>query len=157
MKICVIGAGAIGGLIAARLAGQGEAVSVLARGRTLDAIREHGIVVHEADPAGPPDGPVTRREYPLQASDEAAELGPQDVVIISVKYNAMIDIDEAGAVWTVEAYLERGALVQPLDALLAGHIGRVAVVRESSTTPLRTSQSHENPGSFELILSKLPR
>jgi len=44
MKICIYGAGAVGGLIAAWLARSGHEVSVVARGRQLEAIREHGLL-----------------------------------------------------------------------------------------------------------------
>src|SRR5579871_1517467 len=81
MRICVIGAGAIGGVIAARVAAAGGAeVSVLARGATLAAVRERGLRVTSAD------GSLTAR---VAASDDAAELGPQDFVIVAVKAQSM--------------------------------------------------------------------
>ena len=43
MKVCVAGLGAIGGLFAARLAAAGHVVSALARGATLNAVRERGL------------------------------------------------------------------------------------------------------------------
>ena len=77
MRICVAGAGAVGGFIAAGLAGRGETeTSVLARGATLRAIREHGLRVESAD------GTVA---VPVTASDDPAELGPADVVVLAVK------------------------------------------------------------------------
>ena len=47
MKICVVGAGAIGGLLAAKLAHAGEQVTVIARGPHLAAIRAHGLKLIE--------------------------------------------------------------------------------------------------------------
>ncbi|MEZ4320614.1 MAG: YiiX/YebB-like N1pC/P60 family cysteine hydrolase [Myxococcota bacterium] len=44
-------------------------------------------------------------------------------------HNAMVHVDAEGRVWTVEAYLERGALVQPLDRFLEHGLGRIAVIR----------------------------
>jgi 2-dehydropantoate 2-reductase len=86
MRICVVGAGAIGGVIATALANAagpaataasgGTAISVLARGATLAAIRSRGLRVESA--AGAVTAAVT-------ASDDAAELGTQDVVILAVK------------------------------------------------------------------------
>ncbi len=76
MKICVYGAGAIGGHIAARLAKGGASVSVVARGPHLAAIREHGLTVHAAD------GVLHSRP---EASDDPAALGPQDAVFVTVK------------------------------------------------------------------------
>lgn len=83
MRICVVGAGAIGGVLASRLAAVAD-VSVLARGATLSAIREGGLRV--AGPAG--EKTVT----PLAASDDAAELGPQDFVVVAVKAQAMAGV-----------------------------------------------------------------
>ena len=50
MKICVIGAGAIGGLLAAKLVAAGMTVSVVARGEHLKTIRERGLVLIERGP-----------------------------------------------------------------------------------------------------------
>ncbi|MDA8076948.1 MAG: hypothetical protein M0Z40_17355, partial [Actinomycetota bacterium] len=49
VRICVIGAGAIGGLLAARLSLSGNDVSVLARGESLSAIERGGIILVEPD------------------------------------------------------------------------------------------------------------
>src|SRR5258707_1044350 len=89
MRICVIGAGAIGGVIAARIdAAGGAEVSVLARGATLAAIRGRGLRVSSAD------GTLTAR---VAASDDAAELGPQDFVIVSVKAQSMPGVAASAA------------------------------------------------------------
>ncbi|MEO7008374.1 MAG: 2-dehydropantoate 2-reductase N-terminal domain-containing protein, partial [Caldimonas sp.] len=82
MKIAVVGLGAVGGLIAGRLARAGYAVSALARGATLAAVRERGLRLQI-------DGEeLTAR---VQTSDDAAELGPQDLVVIALKGPALID------------------------------------------------------------------
>ncbi|MBV9344460.1 MAG: 2-dehydropantoate 2-reductase [Gammaproteobacteria bacterium] len=79
LKICVVGAGAIGGFLGTRLAREpGVRVAALARGATLVALRDHGWRLQQ------PDG--TLLEAPLAlAVDDARELGPQDLVILSVK------------------------------------------------------------------------
>jgi 2-dehydropantoate 2-reductase len=77
MKVCVVGAGAIGGLVAARLAAQGHQVSVVVRGPHLAAIRARGLTLREAD--------GTERVFQVRATDRMAELGPQDLVIIGLK------------------------------------------------------------------------
>ncbi len=77
MKICVAGAGAIGGYLAVRLAGIGEEVSVVIRGANLQAVRTHGMTLVEAD--------GSRKVAQLAASDRMAELGVQDVVILGMK------------------------------------------------------------------------
>jgi 2-dehydropantoate 2-reductase len=83
MRVTVIGAGAIGGLIGARLAAAGQAqVSAIARGATLAALRALGWRWRQGD------GDV--HHAPLHAASEhAAELGPQDVVVIAVKGPAL--------------------------------------------------------------------
>jgi len=80
MRICVVGAGAIGGVIAARLAAT-EEVSVLARGATLAAIKQSGLRV---TPASGETSTVR-----VAASDSASELGEQDFVIVAVKAQSM--------------------------------------------------------------------
>ncbi|MBP0493374.1 ketopantoate reductase family protein [Pararoseomonas indoligenes] len=76
MKVCVFGAGAIGGHLAGRLARGGAEVSVVARGAALAAIREKGLTVQA------PDATFTVRPA---ASDDPAALGPQDAVVVTVK------------------------------------------------------------------------
>ena len=80
MKFCVVGAGAIGGVLAARLAHAGFETSVIARGVHLHAIREHGLTLKSLD------GPINVR---VVASDDpaalAADIGPQEVIFIALK------------------------------------------------------------------------
>jgi 2-dehydropantoate 2-reductase len=76
MRICVLGAGAIGGFIGTRLAASGVETSAVARGATLAALREHGWRVQSDD------GLLTA---PVRAVGDAAELGVQDVVVLAVK------------------------------------------------------------------------
>ncbi|HEU0310380.1 MAG TPA: 2-dehydropantoate 2-reductase [Sphingomicrobium sp.] len=82
MKIAVIGAGAIGGWVAARLALAGNNVSVLARGETLRALQE-GLTIRE-------DG--TARKAIVRASSDSAGLGQQDLLVIAVKAPALADV-----------------------------------------------------------------
>ena len=80
MRICVFGAGAIGSLIGARLAALGADVSLVARGAHLAAIRERGLVLIEGE---------SRTTSHPRATDDPAELGPQDHVIVALKANAI--------------------------------------------------------------------
>ncbi|MFC1407786.1 2-dehydropantoate 2-reductase [Streptacidiphilus sp. N1-12] len=80
MRICVLGAGAVGGFIGARLAAAGVETSALARGETLASLRKHGWRLQQQD------GLLTA---PVLASDDAAELGVQDVVVLAVKAHAL--------------------------------------------------------------------
>lgn len=80
MRICVYGAGAIGGHLAVRLLRGGADVSVLARGPHLAAIQHDGLTLHTRE------GLLRAR---LAASDEPNALGPQDAVIVTVKAPAL--------------------------------------------------------------------
>lgn len=85
MRVCIVGAGAIGGLLGVRLALSGEHVSVLARTSTLDAIRSDGMKLIE------PDGSVLVATD-VAASDDFASLGPQDLVILALKAHQIVEI-----------------------------------------------------------------
>jgi len=80
MRIAIIGAGAIGGWLAVRLANAGQAVSVLARGAPLAAIKSGSLCLTSGD--GTTAASVT-------ASDRAGDLGPQDLIVLAVKGPAL--------------------------------------------------------------------
>lgn len=91
-RLCIFGAGAIGGEIAARLARSGDcAVSVVARGAHLEAIRTRGLRLIDGD---------DEFTVAVAASDDPARLGPQDYVIVATKAHDM------------------AALVEPMQPLL---------------------------------------
>ena len=85
MKICVVGAGAIGGLLGARLAAIGEEVTLIARGAHLDAIRARGIEVTMQD------GTVVHASE-VAATSDMRECGPQDLVVLGVKAHQIAPI-----------------------------------------------------------------
>jgi 2-dehydropantoate 2-reductase len=76
MRICVVGAGAIGGLLAARLHAAGEDVHVIARGSHLAAIKANGLKLLDGERE------VIAR---VKASDSLEAAGRQDLVILAVK------------------------------------------------------------------------
>jgi 2-dehydropantoate 2-reductase len=78
MKIAVIGAGAIGGLVGARLALAGEDVTFIVRGANLQAIRANGIKLIETDGE-------EKVATNVRATDNYDEAGPQDIVILALK------------------------------------------------------------------------
>jgi 2-dehydropantoate 2-reductase len=95
MKVCVVGLGAVGGLFAGWLGTRLPAataatlqLSALARGETLAAVQRDGLRLHSAQ------GTVS---VPLQASDDAAALGRQDLVIVAVKGPALAAVAPAVA------------------------------------------------------------
>ena len=86
MKVCIYGAGAIGGWMGVKLARAGCEVSVIARGATLDAIRAHGLRLHEGDET---------LAVPVRCSASPAEFGVQDLVVVAVKAPAMTEVAKA--------------------------------------------------------------
>lgn len=83
MKIAVLGAGAIGGLLAARLAEHGHQTCMLARGRTLKAISAAGLVINTS---------TGMRSIKVRAESDSHQLGTQDLVIIAVKATALQEV-----------------------------------------------------------------
>ena len=81
VRVCVLGAGAIGGLIGTRLAAAGVETSALARGVTLAALRAHGWRVESG---GRP--PIIA---PARVSADPSELGEQDLVVLAVKAHSV--------------------------------------------------------------------
>jgi 2-dehydropantoate 2-reductase len=83
-KICIYGAGAIGGWIGARLAQRpGMMVSVVARGETLRQLQSHGLQLNSGD---------NILSAKVRASQLPTSLGIQDLVIIAVKAPSMLDV-----------------------------------------------------------------
>jgi 2-dehydropantoate 2-reductase len=99
MKIGIIGAGAIGGWIAARLALASNSVSVLSRGETLEALG-NGLTIKER-------GVIERAE--VRALADAAAIGPQDVLVIAVKAPAL-----AGVAGLVQPMIGPETLIVPM-------------------------------------------
>jgi 2-dehydropantoate 2-reductase len=80
MKVCIYGAGAIGGWIGVGLAQAGCRLNVVARGATLDALQRDGLSVLRGD---------QRTRVAVNAVADPAELGVQDLVVIAVKAPAL--------------------------------------------------------------------
>lgn len=83
MKVCIYGAGAIGGWLGVKLARAGCEVSVVARGATLQALRTHGLRLQEGQET---------LAAPVKASAAPAELGVQDLVVVAVKAPSMPEV-----------------------------------------------------------------
>jgi 2-dehydropantoate 2-reductase len=80
MRICIFGAGAVGSHFAVRLALAGHEVSCVMRGAHLGAVRANGLTLRVGEDAFSAD---------VNASDDPAALGPQDVVISTLKANSL--------------------------------------------------------------------
>src|SRR5213594_1895042 len=83
MRICVYGAGAIGGLMAAWLARSGHDVSVVARSAQLEAIRRSGLRVRSNSAVD---------SFKIKADSDPRQLGPQDYVLVTVKAQSLTDV-----------------------------------------------------------------
>lgn len=161
-KICIVGAGAIGGFIGTRLANAGQAeVSAVARGATLAALQNKGWRLQTADGL---------LQVPARATAHAEELGEQDLVIIAVKGPALGEVASQiapllgsqtvvlpamnGVPWWFSATV--GELrSQPLDSVDPG--GRIAQAIELSRVVgavVHASTSTPEPG---LVLHKMGR
>ncbi|MBG6119950.1 MULTISPECIES: ketopantoate reductase family protein [unclassified Sphingobium] len=89
MKLCIFGAGAIGGHLAVRLgAVGGHQISLVARGAHLDAIRRDGLTLRDGD------GDGDTCFHPHIATDRPDALEPQDLVIITLKAHALAGVAE---------------------------------------------------------------
>jgi 2-dehydropantoate 2-reductase len=82
MKICIVGAGAIGGYLGAKLALAGETVTLIARGSHLEAIKKDGLKLLMADGS-------SQVAHPALATSDIQEAGTQDVVILTVKAHSV--------------------------------------------------------------------
>jgi 2-dehydropantoate 2-reductase len=81
MKICIFGAGAIGGLVGAKLALKGETdVSLIARGPHLEAMRRNGLILRDGD---------SETVVNVTATSDARELGPQDYIFLALKAHSI--------------------------------------------------------------------
>ena len=101
MRIAIVGAGGVGGLTAALLARAGHEVAVVARGRTLAAIAEHGIHV---------ESPLGTFSAKVEAAGSPAELRPADVVLLAVKTWQVPEVAK-----TLSPLLAGGGFVVPLQ------------------------------------------
>jgi 2-dehydropantoate 2-reductase len=86
MNIAIVGLGAMGGLIAAKLLKAGHQVQALARGETLLNVQKHGLILDEAG---------VRSKLRLKVSDRALELGEHDLVVVAVKAPALAPLAQA--------------------------------------------------------------
>src|SRR5438874_11487003 len=82
MRICIVGAGAIGGYLGARLAFAGEQVTLIARGAHLEAIKRQGLTLQMADGS-------SEVAAPALATGDMGAAGAQDVVIVTLKAHSL--------------------------------------------------------------------
>lgn len=86
MKLCIYGAGAIGGYLGAKLASAGVEVTLIARGPHLAAMKEKGLTLIEGGQTS---------THKIRAVETAKEAGPQDYVVITLKAPSVAGVAEA--------------------------------------------------------------
>jgi 2-dehydropantoate 2-reductase len=103
MKVCIVGAGSIGGFVGVKLALAGEEVTLIARGANLEAIRAKGmrLLMHDGTEF------VAKN---VRATSSLAEAGPQDVVILAMKAHQVAPI-----VADLHRLLREGTVVIPMQ------------------------------------------
>jgi 2-dehydropantoate 2-reductase len=101
MRIGVVGAGGVGGLLSGLLSRAGHDVALVARGRALEQIREHGLRV---------DSPLGGFSAKLEVADSVGELAPVDVALLAVK---TWQVQEVAA--SIGPWLREGGCVVPLQ------------------------------------------
>ena len=155
MKVCIYGAGAIGGWLGMALAQAGNTVSMVARGPTLRALQHEGLRMRRAD--------GTLAQAPVTAHDSPAALGAQDLVVVAVKAPALPDIAQAMAPllgpdtmvltamngvpwWFLDGFggAVQGHALQSVDA--GGAIARAIPTHHVVGSVVHTSCSLEAPG-----------
>jgi 2-dehydropantoate 2-reductase len=155
VRSAIVGAGAIGGLVAAALVRAGHRVSVLARGRTLAAIKDNGIRILV-------DG-ATAETVPVAASNDPAALGEQDYVVLALKAQALPDLAASlgpmigpgtrvvsamnGLPWWFLHGLAEPAAAQPLEAVdPAGRVSAALPASRAIGCVVHLSSSTVEPG-----------
>ena len=155
MKVCIYGAGAIGGWLGMALAQAGNTVSMVARGPTLRALQHEGLRMRRAD--------GTLAQAPVTAHDSPAAVGAQDLVVVAVKAPALPDIAQAMAPllgpdtmvltamngvpwWFLDGFCGavQGHALQSVDA--GGAIARAIPTHHVVGSVVHTSCSLEAPG-----------
>ena len=155
MKVCIYGAGAIGGWLGIALAQAGSTVSMVARGPTLLALQHEGLRMRRAD--------GTLAQAHVTAHNSPAALGAQDLVVVAVKAPALPDIAQAMAPllgpdtivltamngvpwWFLDGFggAAQGHALPSVDA--GGAIARAVPTRHVVGSVVHTSCSLEAPG-----------
>jgi 2-dehydropantoate 2-reductase len=143
MKVCVFGAGGLGGLFGGFLAADGADVSFIARGAHLRAMREQGLRVQS--PLG------DRHVAETKAFEDPAEVGPVDLLLICVK-----SYDLEAAADLCQPLLTRDTAIVPVlnGVEAAGYLGERFGAHRVSAGVAHVPSNIDAPG---LIVHKSPR
>ena len=143
MRFVVFGAGAIGGVVGARLHQSGHQVALIARGAHLDAIRERGLILQ--DPAG---RSVLDIEAYASASEVAWEGG--EVVLLATKGQ-----DTGGALIALRAAAPHGTPVVCMQNGVANERGALRLFENVYGAVVMVPAAHIEPGVVESHASRL--
>jgi len=143
MKVCIFGAGAVGGHIAVRLLESRAAdIAVVARGATLRAIRSRGLTLRSGEKEISVKVPV--------ATDDPFTLAPQDLVVVTLKAPALPEA--AAAIAGGKARSCECGCGKPVYGRkkLASAACRKRMERRRSLTPESGSEKHKKDGAFSV-------
>ncbi|MDP9082864.1 MAG: 2-dehydropantoate 2-reductase [Pseudomonadota bacterium] len=135
MKIAIVGVGAIGGYLGARLALAGEDMTFIARGANLEALRTRGIRLISAD--------GSEQSVPkVKATDDYAAAGPQDMVVLAMKAHQVAavaaDVPKLFGPQTVVVPMQNGIPYWYFHR----YAGELAGTRVASVDPTGTISEH---------------
>src|SRR5262249_40391959 len=85
MKICIVGTGAIGGMLGVRLAQAGTDVTLISPGANLEALKANGIRLIAEDGA-------ESLVCPIKATNSLAEAGPHEIVVLTMKAHQLAPV-----------------------------------------------------------------
>lgn len=152
-KVAVVGVGAVGGYFGGRLAARGYETTFVARGRTLQALQSHGLVVQS------PLGNLTLSPSQIRSSEFYGDVGPVDVVLLCVKTWQVAElaaklaplVAKGGVVLPLQNGIESAALLS--RALGAQHVlGGLCRIIAQQTAPAEISHLGGEP---EILLGAL--
>ena len=150
MKVCIYGAGAIGGFIGAKLAGAGADVSLVARGPHLAAMRDKGLTLRMNG---------TEETVRVRASQDPGELGPQDYVVVALKAHSLPGAVDAmrralnGLSINVGYQRREGPI--PLDASFARRLVTQGTYDRTDLVLTYATKVHDQPVRLQLNVNNL--
>ncbi len=153
MRFVIYGAGAVGGVIGARLCQQGHDVTLIARGAHYEAIRDRGLRLCT------PDEEVTLR-VPVAGHPSAVELRPGDVVLLAMKTQdtvaALADLSAAAPPDIVVACAQNGVVNERLALRRFARVYGICVLLPAAFLEPGTVRAYMGPQSGRLDVGRYP-
>ncbi|MDQ3468556.1 MAG: 2-dehydropantoate 2-reductase, partial [Actinomycetota bacterium] len=153
MRFVVYGAGAVGGVLGGRLAQHGHDVTLIPRGRHLDAIRTNGLRVED------PDDTVVL-PLPCVASPAEIDLGADDVVLVAMKTQdtaaALADLAAVVPTTTPVVCVQNGVVNETMALRRFAHVYGVAVMLPTQFLEPGVVQAYSAPTTGLLDIGHIP-